>query len=69
MMERLILCYISKLKAKNAQVLKLADIIKNRGNFVLNSKETILDRYVIFYYFRFGMYSGLCGHWARLPAC
>lgn len=25
MMERLILCYISKLKAKNAQVLKLAD--------------------------------------------
>ena len=36
MMERLILCYISKLKAKNAQVVKLADIIKNRGNFVLN---------------------------------
>lgn len=56
------MCYISKLNAKNAQVVKLADIIKNRGNFVLNSKETILDRYVIFYYFRFGMYSGLCGH-------
>lgn len=55
------MCYISKLKAKNAQVLKLADIIKNRGNFVLNSKETILDRYVIFYYFRFGMYVDCAG--------